>query len=225
MRPHGLDTDHRHSFAVTDRSHECGSCDLVMSIEDRFTWDCEKRLIAHDDPVRLAAAEPEPASLVAIAHVAHAVRKNVARALLILARAVASGRLKYSRVTTGPETTNSPISSLATSRSSDQVAIGASSIRITSTSIPWTGRPTQTPKPMFVAPRVSTRISSLPIEATGNDSVAPYGVWIWAGGSSSRDKRSISAAEREPGGDDPPESRQTDAQRFCPFDQARAKSR
>ena len=41
------------------------------------------------------------------------------------------------------------------------------------TSIPATGRPTQTPLPRSVACRVSPRISSLPIDATGRDSVAP----------------------------------------------------
>ena len=41
------------------------------------------------------------------------------------------------------------------------------------TRTPSTGRPTQTPAPRSVAWRVSPRISSLPIEATGSASVAP----------------------------------------------------
>ena len=68
----------------------------------------------------------------------------------ILARAVASGRRKYSRVTTGPATMISPIVPSLSSRSSDQVGIGSSLIRMIRTSTPSTGRPTHTPAPRSV---------------------------------------------------------------------------
>ena len=93
----------------------------------------------------------------------------------ILASFVASGRLKYSRVTTGPATTISPMVPSGTSRSSDQTGIGSSRMTMIRASIPSTGRPTQTPLPASVDRRVSPRISSLPIVATGSDFGRPVG--------------------------------------------------
>src|SRR5258706_196835 len=60
----------------------------------------------------------------------------------ILASLVASGRWKYSLVTTGPRTTNSPISPGGSESESLHSAIGSSLIGITQTCIPATGRPT-----------------------------------------------------------------------------------
>ena len=89
-----------------------------------------------------------------------------------MASAVASGRSKYSRVTTGPATMISPIVPSLTSRSSDQVGSGRSSIPMIRTSMPSTGRPRSASAPV-VATVVSSRISVLPIEAIGKASVAP----------------------------------------------------
>ena len=73
----------------------------------------------------------------------------------------------------GPETTISPTWPWGTSKSSDQAGIASSVMRIMRTFAAPTGRPTQTPLPCSVRCRVSLKISSLPIEATGSDSVAP----------------------------------------------------
>jgi hypothetical protein len=51
--------------------------------------------------------------------------------------------------------------------------IGASQTRMTRTSTPSRGRPTQTPFPSAVAWRVPERTSSEPMEETGKASVAP----------------------------------------------------
>jgi len=47
---------------------------------------------------------------------------------------------------------------------------------MTPTSIPGAMRPTQTPAPSVVAIPVPPTMASLPIDATGRHSVAPYGV-------------------------------------------------
>ena len=92
---------------------------------------------------------------------------------MILASLVASVRLKYSRVTTGPVTTISPTTPSGTCNASDQIGMASSRSSIILTCIPGTGRPTQTPIPESVAWRVSLNTSRLPIDATGRASVAP----------------------------------------------------
>lgn len=91
----------------------------------------------------------------------------------ILAKAFASGRLKYSLVTTGPRTISSPISPLGNSWASSIERIGPSTMRITRQSIPANRLPTQTPAPSRVCSAVRPSTSDADIEATGSASVAP----------------------------------------------------
>src|SRR5262249_11113154 len=101
----------------------------------------------------------------------------------------------YSRVTTGPWTTISPTAPSGTARSSDQAATASSVTCITSTRIPGTGRPTQTPAPRSVARRGSPRISSPPGGEAGGDSGAPEGGRTWTPGASMVTTSSITRAD------------------------------
>ena len=63
----------------------------------------------------------------------------------ILAAAVASGRLSYSRVTAGPVTMISPISLGGSSRASASVAMGVSVMAMILIWVSGAGRPMQAP--------------------------------------------------------------------------------
>ena len=71
--------------------------------------------------------------------------QNVPPSSAIFAAAVASGFWKYSRVTAGERTITSPISPTSAVSTSTIVATGRRGRRMTATSTPANGRPTQVP--------------------------------------------------------------------------------
>ena len=97
--------------------------------------------------MRLPPAEPEPPRVVAIADVAHPVPEcDRRRGRRSWPSSVASGRLKYSRVTTGPGDDDlADLVPSGTSRSSDHSAIGSSRMAMILTSIPRPAGPRRRP--------------------------------------------------------------------------------
>ncbi len=119
-----------------------------MGIEDRFARDREIGLASGNHPVRFAPAEPEPAPLIAITDVAHAMKNGVAGGALDLRERSRFGPIEVlARHDRARQRQTRRSLRLERAGRPTRSAIGRSSIPITSTSIPCTGLPTQTPKP------------------------------------------------------------------------------
>ncbi len=107
--PRRLDADHGDGLPADLDAHQRRAEHVGMSVEDRLAGDGVERLVGQDDPVRLPPAEPDPPAIVEIADVAHPVTGRLPADRRSWRVGSPRAGWKYSRVTTGPETTISPI--------------------------------------------------------------------------------------------------------------------
>ena len=119
--------------------------DVRMLLEDCLAGDRVHRPGGREHAMGHAAAKPESPLPIQIAP--SPMRCQTSAPSAIFPRALASTRVTYSRVTTGPRTINSPISPGGKPFDFIQRAIGPSTMRITFHSMPGKRRPTQTPAP------------------------------------------------------------------------------